>query len=305
MLLPSAFAVLSFSALMPHPHDMDVSRLVRASNGTRGELPTAADGSWAVQILSDIQDGFSYLPRILSEGEALGARAVVIAGDLQRGDGGRHLALVLREVRRHGSRVPLFVVPGNHDTMTSSDRTAFESAFGSSEFEFRIGSTWFEGLDSTNPAGFAAMYERLRARIEQASRAGERVVVVRHHSPLHDVGGLPDDALLQVLRDPSVAFVIAGHAHTSRVDRIGTTRFVVVPPSGDRSHGQGQTPVSFLMIRATPAGKLSLELHQFSRDNLLDAKATWLHAWLVHVLPVLGRGADAEHGPLRTLADRR
>jgi Icc-related predicted phosphoesterase len=249
-------------------------------------IPSAADGSWAVQILADIQDGFHYLPELLTDGARLGARAVVIAGDLQRGDGGRHLGLVVRELRQHGTSAPIFVVPGNHDAMTQADRDAFEAAFGASVFEFRIGSTWFEGLDSTNPASFEAERRRLRARIGQAARAGESVVVVRHHSPLRDVGGLADDALLEVLRDPSVAFVIAGHGHTSRVDRVGSTRFVVAPPSGDRSHGQGQTSVSYLMLRAR-GGRLSLELHQFSRRNGVDARCAWTHAWLVHILPFL------------------
>ncbi len=284
--------------------DLASLRLESAGNGRVTEVPAAADGSWSVQVLADIQDGFSYLPRILSEGEQFGARAVIIAGDLQRGDGGRHLGLVLRELRNHASHVPLFAVPGNHDAMSSSDRAAFEAAFGTSEFEFRIGSTWFEGLDSTNPATFAAQRARVSTRIEQATRSGQRVVAIRHHWPLRDAGGLPDDELAEVLRNPTVAFVIAGHAHTSRVDRIGGTRFVVAPPSGDRSHGQGQTAVSYLLIRATPAGELSLELHQFNRDNLLDAKSTWMHAWLVHVLPLLGRGAEGDLGALGILADR-
>ncbi len=277
------------------PMDADALRVERAANARIREVPTAPDGSWAVQILADIQDGFSYLPRILDEGAELGARAVVIAGDLQRGDGGLHLSLVLNELRAHGSDLPLFVVPGNHDAMTRADRAAFEAAFGSSVFEFRIGSTWFVGLDSTDPEGFDEERERLRARIEEVSRAGGRVVAVRHHSPLHDVGGLADEALLDVLRDPSVAFVIAGHAHTSRVDRIGPTRFVVAPPSGDRSHGQGQTPVSYLILRSDGV-RLSLELHQFSRRNWLDARSAWSHAWDVHVLPFLRGAAEPPGG---------
>lgn len=283
--------------------DLATLRVDGATNGHAVEVPAAADGSWAVQILADIQDGFRYLPQILSEGAEHGARAVVIAGDLQRGDGGRHIDLVLRELRQRGARVPLFAVPGNHDAMTASDRQAFQAAFGGDVFEFRIGSTWFEGLDSTNPGGFEAERTRLQSRIAQASRAGESVVVVRHHSPLRDVGGIADDALLEVLRDPSVAFVIAGHAHTSRVDRIGTTRFVVAPPSGDRSHGQGQTLVSYLILRSDGT-RLTLELHQLSRRNRIDAQCAWTHAWLVHVLPFLRGGPSGSRPSSPVLADR-
>jgi Icc-related predicted phosphoesterase len=284
----SALLAALWMAPMRAAEDLDapIARVEGVGNASLREVPAASDGSWAVQILADIQDGFPYLQRIVREGAEQGARAIVVAGDLQRGDGGRHLGLVLRELHRRETQAPLFVVPGNHDAMTPADRAAFEAAFGGDRFEFRIGSTWFVGLDSTDSAGFAEERRRLRTRIAAAAEAGENVVVVRHHSPLSDVGGLADAELLHLLEHPSVAFVIAGHAHTSRVDRIGATRFVVAPPSGDRSHGQGQTAVSYLMLRSS-GGRLRLELHQFSRQNRVDAESAWTHAWLVHLAPWL------------------
>ena len=58
-------------------------------------------------------------------------------------------------------------------------------------------------------------------------------------------------------------------------------------------HGQGQTLVSYLILRSDGT-ELSLELHQFSRSNLLDAESAWSHAWLVHVLPFLQGSAEPQ-----------
>ena len=265
-------------------------RLVeRAANSTVHAIDVHGRDRWSVQILADIQDGFLYLPRVLAEGEALGVDAVVVAGDLARGDGGDHLSLLLRQLALHPPQVPLFAVPGNHDTVRPVDRQRFVRCFGATEFEFRIGHTWFVGLDSTR--GFTKSdRDRLQARIAHAERGGERVVVVRHHSPLPS----PDprenpyasEELTALLEHPSVAFVLSGHAHHwSAAERRGV-RFVVAPPSGDRSHGQGQTAISYLVLRWTGT-QFELEHRQFFRSNWLELEAALQHVILAHWIPSL------------------
>ena len=293
----SVVAAGTTTGLEPPAYD----RVPAAANMRVHRIERGASEPWSVQILADIQDGFLYLPRILSEGQSLGVDAVVVAGDLARGGGGDHLSLLLRQLELHPPSAPLFVVPGNHDTIHDRDRERFVRCFGATEFEFEIGQTRFIGLDSTLETS-PAQVKRVSRQLANARRLRQGVVVVRHHSPLPsaDPGENPRSSpeLARLLTDPSVRFVVSGHAHHWQLDRRRDTRFLIAPPSGDRSHGQGQTPISFLVLRWTGT-RLELERYEFFRDNWIELTTAAQHVLLGHVTPGAARWLSQLELPTR------
>ena len=284
----TALAILGLRHLPAPPA---YHRLPQAANGRVTEIPVRPGEPWAVQILGDVQDGFLYLPELLARGAASGSRAVVFSGDLARGAGGDHLWLLTRQLEAHPSATPIFAVPGNHDIVTAESRANFERCFGPTEFEVHIGDAWLVGLDSSagpRPESTA----RVRRVLARAHASGDRVVVIRHHSPLSsgDPAQVSDEsaALRSELRDPAVALVISGHAHSWDYEQRDNVRFVIAPPSGDRSHGQGQTVVSSILLRWRD-GELTLEHDRAQRSDLVELRTAYEHVVYGHVLPSLAR----------------
>lgn len=267
-------------------------RVPGAANTTIRELSADDSGAWSVVVLADIQEGFTYIGSIFDEIAGARPTAVIIAGDLARGAGGQHLALLVQQLQQHPSPAPLFVVPGNHDCLSPAAHRAFLERFGSTEFEFRIGKFRFLGLDSmTRPISW--QLDRLHSSTELASARGEQLIVVRHHPVSGGNGSSADEParednrmLLQALQSPPVTLVISGHSHESSVEAYRGMTLVVAAPSGDRNMGGGQTPVSYLVLRWN-GSKMTLEQHKLSRTNSLDLEAAYLHVMIAHIRPLL------------------
>ena len=65
----------------------------------------------------------------------------------------------------------------------------------------------------------------------------------------------------------------------------GSTRFIVAPPSGDRSRDTGQTPVSFLVLRWT-GNSYVIELERFFRNNHSELVGVFLKVALADLRPL-------------------
>jgi predicted phosphodiesterase len=265
----------------------ELQLLPGVSNGGRvAQLAAKPDGTWSLLLLADVQGGAAYLPGIVKAAAASGVSALVIAGDLSRGSG--HLQLATRELRSAAPfPVPLFAVPGNHDVKTGDDRELFERCFGSREFAFRIGDTLVMGLDATRPEEELAS---LRQQLARARAEHLRVVIVRHFPVWKGAPGTPNRRFLEAIRGHDVAMVLSGHGHAPSVDEVGGVQFVVAPASGDRSEGQGQTPVSYLIVRWTGTA-FRIERHDRLRINRLDLRSAVDHLVLVHALSLTSRSA--------------
>ncbi len=264
--------------------------LPSSGNANIDRIERASDQAWSVQILADIQDGFLYVPTLMREADAQGVDAIVIAGDLARGGGGAHLPLLLDQLRQARPEAPLFAVPGNHDSVNDQARQNFVTAFGSPSFEFTIGSTRFIGLDSTQEDESDSL-EQVRNALATAEREDEHVVIVRHHSPLPSAeyyNPRSSDVLVALLEHPRVAAVVTGHAHHWGMHDRSGVRFLTVPASGDRGHGQDQTVVSYLILR-WDGSAYSFEHHFVPRRNTVELETILRHLFDGHVKPaVLG-----------------
>lgn len=272
----------------------------RAANGPAVAL--SAEPPWTVMVLGDVQAGFRYLPELRRIGTENGADAFVILGDLATQPNPAHLQLPVRELQATPAPAPLFAVPGNHDIVDAASRRSFEKWFGGVEFEFRLGDTWFVGLDNAQGPVSDAGVSRLASRLDRAESEGLRVVLCMHHSPIQPTeawrdprGGADENpALLELVHSGRLATVLAGHAHQPYTEWRNGTEFRVVRAAGDTNDGQ-IVPVSYLVLRGDPSGWTSEE-HMVLRDPRIDLEGQVFHAALAHLAPLL-RGAPFESTP--------
>jgi predicted phosphodiesterase len=260
----------------------ELALLPGVANRARGiRLPTRSDGTWSLMFFGDVQGGFTYLPSTLDSAAALGVAAIAVGGDVSRGTG--HLHLATRELRGHPPRVPLFAVAGNHDVKTDADRALFERSFGSTGFEFHIGDTLVLGLDCTEREQELRL---LRENLDEADKRGEQVVIVRHFPVWRGSPGAPDGRLMEEIRGRRVRLVLSGHGHTPSLDVVDGIQFVVTPAMGDRSEGQGQTPLSYLLVH-WDGSQFRVERHDRFRSNALDLRSAVDHLLLAHAVPLI------------------
>jgi hypothetical protein len=123
-----------------------------------------------------------------------GARGLVLLGDTVRSPTPVHL----RNLRKAAEQLemPVFIAPGNHDTR---DPEAYERAFGSTYYDFRIGHDLYVVLylnlhwDAVSPGQLDWFRERMELA---AADPGTRNVVILSHHLVWAV----DDPRLQVVR---------------------------------------------------------------------------------------------------------
>lgn len=282
-LLPVALLAFLPGAESPGP-------LPSASNAVPRDLVPRwrADGSWAVAILSDIQAGFCYLPEVLERVQEEEPTAVLLLGDLATRPNWTHLQLPVRELRRACLEVPLFAIPGNHDVRGAENRVEFAACFGGTEFEVGLGSIRLVGLDNS---GFEPVAEATLTRLERAfSRArerGQRIVLCTHRDLIDWEGKtrrgseVEHARVLDLIAAWKVELVLCGHYHWTHDEVRGPTRFVVVPPTGDRFRGSEMAPVSFTVLEERE-GKLMLRQERLFRHGTTELGGALNHFLLAH-----------------------
>ena len=282
LVMAPALLVLS---LAPAPEP--VRALPTAANGTVHEIAPPHSGRWCVAIVSDVQQGFPYLPALLERARAQGALAVLLMGDLATSPGWDHLQLPVREVRMAGLDVPVFSVPGNHDHYGDEGLHEFAVTFGGLEFDVRIGGVRLIGMDNSyyHPITDAALAGLKRAFADAAAR-GEKVVLCAHRDWIDWAGKTRSGSerehrrVLALMRAWSVNMAFCGHYHEPHHEQRGPTRFVVVPASGDRHHGE-QTPVTLTILEQRD-GELLVRHEWLYRDSVSELKGALLHFTLAH-----------------------
>jgi 3',5'-cyclic-AMP phosphodiesterase len=169
---------------------------------------------------------------------------VVATGDLTE-SGRPHQYELLREILAP-LRMPVYVIPGNHD-----EREALRQAFGSDGYLPARGFCHYTvdqhavrlvALDTIVPgeAGGRLCDERLQWLERQLAAAPDRpTLIIMHHPPFRtgiehmDAMGLADaDRLAALLtRHPQVERVLCGHLHRSIQARVGAHALASTAPS--------------------------------------------------------------------------
>jgi hypothetical protein len=143
----------------------------------------------------------------------------IIAGDLAEKGTAREIGPVKEIFEALG--VPLFVVPGNHDYITQTDRSAYDSIFpGRSNYYFKHEDWQFVALDTTEGLRYEktsvadATLKWLDDTLPKLSK--RRPTVCFTHFPLGEgapMRPLNADAVLARFEDYNLVAVFSGHHH--------------------------------------------------------------------------------------------
>jgi 3',5'-cyclic AMP phosphodiesterase CpdA len=184
---------------------------------------------------------------------------VIVTGDLvNRAGDPAQTAEYLRIAGRLDPAIPIYHVPGNHDTgnaPTPESLAEYRAKFGPDYYAFRAGpmagivlnSTLI--FDSRNVRGEAEKQEAwLRGELDKAKREGARHIVVFQHHPWFVHSPDEPDAYenlpkasrgkyLRLLEEYGVRFVFAGHYHNNAAGRGGAIQVVTTGPIGKPLRG--------------------------------------------------------------------
>jgi hypothetical protein len=187
----------------------------------------------------------------------------LIAGDLSE-DGTAGQIGAVREAFK-ALRVPVRVVPGNHDYAAMNDRKAYDQLCpGASNYAFEHGGWQFVGIDSTEGTKAVAATSKgtldwLDANLARLDR--RRPMVLFTHFPLGP--RTPNratnaDAVLERFKPYNLRGVLGGHHHGLTEREVGVVSLVtnrccsLKKGNHDRSREKG-----YFVVRATPEGVLT------------------------------------------------
>ena len=218
-----------------------------------------------IAFLGDVQRGIADVVAPLQRGLAAEqADLLVSSGDLVSHGEAPYYGIVCAAFDRGSWRVPIRVVPGNHDLWprrSKDDRIGgalFEARFGSRRWAERVGPVLVVGLD--NGADWLADAQ-LPWLAETLAAHPDLPWILVCHRPLyafdaptravpHDLGGL-----VEALKPRPPALVVSGHLHAFHDEVVDGVRHVVNAHGGD-VHGLAVRRDDFqvLFAEATPEG---------------------------------------------------
>lgn len=172
-------------------------------------------------------------------------RFVLVAGDLVNSAGNREQLRRFAEAKA-GFRMPVWLVPGNHDvardgrTLSPELVAAFRREIAPDRFAFAEGGCFFIGLDSqlwTSAADAAEQLEWFAGRLGEAG--GKPIFVLQHHPLYLDTVDEPDsywntpgrwrERLLALIERWHVRAVLTGHLQRDRSKRWRGVSFLTTP----------------------------------------------------------------------------
>ena len=219
------------------------------------ELPEP-DRGFKFAVFGDVQYGTAQLPHLMKALKAEGPVDFIIqTGDAVAHADAGHYILFLSELARSGLRLPMFVVPGNHDVGRTRERgPLFERYFGPRNFWFEYGGVLFVIIDNSLGPLDDAQYRRLENVLEKNKANTRRTFLFAHRQPINWEG---DDErpfeqkyerLLGILDRHSVDYMFAGHWHGYHREERNATVFVVNGRGGDFDHDEPLAPCYFTVV---------------------------------------------------------
>jgi 3',5'-cyclic AMP phosphodiesterase CpdA len=206
---------------------------------------------------------------------------VIVLGDLVNRPGDpAQVAEFLRISRRIDKEIPVYFVPGNHDTgnePTPESLAAYRRNFGRDYYGFRAGPVYGIVLNTAliqAPGRVMREYEAqdlwLKKELESAKRAAAPQIVVFGHHPLFlaepeepdRYENLPREkrrALIELLHRYHIRHYFAGHTHKNVLARDGDLEVVATAPVGKPLGKDG----SGIRIAAVTANGLEHQYFEF------------------------------------------
>lgn len=192
--------------------------------------PDVPGRAFRVAVLGDAQKGLGNLANVLGAVRDAKADLILQTGDLVASNDEGHYRLVSSALRRSGLRLPLAVVPGNHDI--KGDPSRFVRTAGPLEWSFRRGEVSFVIVN--NAFGDPPAPERLEARMAQVP-PGDAVVLAMHVPPFDARGNVNPsfEAFVRWLEKSRVRYLLCGQIHGYVRRRIGSTVVIANGVGGD------------------------------------------------------------------------
>ncbi len=172
---------------------------------------------------------------------------ILHVGDLVANGGTAELAAIQKLHTELGVRVPVYAVPGNHDTIDDPNRAAFASAFGTTPRSINVENVHLVLLDNAErkvgftDATLAWLEDDLSAWEKRKPASG--VTLLAYHRPfaypLADILGddetrtsrASNERFLEVLAKHTVTQIFTGHVHTAITYAMVTARDNTNKPS--------------------------------------------------------------------------
>ncbi len=266
--------------MKPHARMLVVSLALLVLGGSLSAQP---DNAFFFVQLTDPQFGFNNSDKdFLQESAAfefaiaslnrLKPAFVVVTGDLvnKAGDPAQ-TAEYLRIAAKLDRSIPLYNLPGNHDTSsppTPETLALYREKFGADHYTIRYrdfaGIVLNSGLIANPGAAPAAAAEQdawLREELKRVRESGARHVVVFQHDPVFlERGDEPDQYFnmplakrrpyLDLLQSAGVTHIFAGHLHRNSIGKDGALEMVVTGPVG-RPLGSDPSGLRVVIVRNT------------------------------------------------------
>jgi len=253
--------------------------LPRPSPDTPGE-------TFRVAVLGDAQKGTGTLARLLEAVRESRADLILQTGDLVASNDEGHYRLAALLFRRSGLRVPMAVVPGNHDL--KGDPSRFERRIGPREQTFRRGRVAFFLRDDA--FGDPPDPQRLESEIARVP-PGDAVVLAMHVPPFDEAGDLLPrfGPFVRWLRGSRVRYLLCGQLHRYVRRTLGGTVVIANGVGGDYEswHLRQKAFLTILEVDGTsitdrpvacpPAHGLAANLEHLALGHVGEAFRT--HPW--------------------------
>ena len=219
------------------------------------ELPDP-DRGFKFAVFGDVQHGTAQLPHLMNALKAEGSVDFIIqTGDAVAHASAGHYILFFSELARSGLRLPMFVVPGNHDVgRTREGGQLFERYFGPRRFWFEYGDVLFIIMDNSLGPLDDAQYRRLEDVLKKNKADSRRTLLFAHRQLINWEGDGEKpfeqkyERLLEILERHSVDYVFAGHWHGYHREERNATVFVVNGRGGDFDRDEPLAPCYFTVV---------------------------------------------------------
>lgn len=151
--------------------------------------------------------------------------------------------------------IPLYAVPGNHDTDKDDGLKLFHQFFGQDRYYFSYGDTLFIGLNTTNSKFSEENQRWLTSVLKEERRRYKRCVVYCHVPPVdlrpgrkHCMPKEEADRFYHAIKDYSVSMIIAGHVHHYLYGKFHDVDILILPPSGQTPRTKEKTPYGYVQV---------------------------------------------------------
>lgn len=213
-------------------------------------LPNPREG-FSFAIFGDIQIGTAQLPRLVQVLEEEKPTAFIVqTGDAVSHAEPGHYNVFLSALARSGLRLPMFVMPGNHD-VAGDDDDLFGQYFGPRRLWFEYGGALFILLDNSLAPFTDEQRDWLENVLEEQGAEDRLVFLFMHHQPIHwdGDGKRPVEhayvRFFELLKDYKVDYVFSGNWHGYHREERGGTVFIV---NGRGGSGSRMVPCYFTIV---------------------------------------------------------